>query len=196
MPNPAGLMMDELHERSLWAATAPLPAGLRTTILPERQAASDTWRLLRYFRLDAAGRLLMGARGTFGSVPLRTTARPHRRAIREIYPQLHDLPCEFQWGGLVAITPDHLPHVHELAPGLRAALGYNGRGVAMATVMGRILARWVLGEAPEASGFPRTPLRPIPLHGLSQIATRVAIHSLRALDSWEGARVAAGRPRT
>jgi len=34
-----------------------------------------------------------------------------------------------------------VPHLHELAPGLRAALGYNGRGVAMATVLGTLLAR-------------------------------------------------------
>ena len=40
------------------------------------------------------------------------------------------------------MTRDHLPHLHELAPGLLAGLGYNGRGVAMATVMGRLLVSW------------------------------------------------------
>jgi len=47
---------------------------------------------------------------------------------------------DYHWGGLVAMTGDHLPHLHELAPGLLAGLGYNGRGVAMAIVMGRLLA--------------------------------------------------------
>ena len=39
-------------------------------ILPDRQAASDTWHLLRYFRLSAQGRLVMGSRGFFGNAPV------------------------------------------------------------------------------------------------------------------------------
>src|ERR1700739_956404 len=50
---------------SFQVATAPIPAELRSTILPEGQAASDTWHLLRYFRLDARGRLVFGSSGTF-----------------------------------------------------------------------------------------------------------------------------------
>ena len=172
---------------SFQVATAPMPPHLRATVLPERQAVSDTWRLLRYFRLDGAGRLIMGARGTFGTTSLRKTAEPHYRAVREIYPQLSELPFEYHWGGLVAMTPDHLPHVHELAPGLRTGLGYNGRGVAMATVMGRILARWVMGEDPAEAGFRVSSAHPIPFHGVSRWGTRLAIQYLRALDAWEGA---------
>ena len=182
---------DTLHEplrRSVVAipsfqvATAPIPQKLRASILPEGQAVSDTWHLLRYFRLDAQGRLVMGSRGMFGVKPLSVAARHHYRAVREIYPQLEGLPFEYHWGGLVAMTPDHLPHLHELAPGLRAALGYNGRGVAMATVLGALLARWTLGESPADLGFPVTPLRPIPLHRCSQLGARVAIQTLRGLD--------------
>jgi glycine/D-amino acid oxidase-like deaminating enzyme len=173
---------------SFQVATAPIPAELRKSILPERQAVSDTWRLLRYFRLDAAGRLVMGARGTFGNSTVLKTAEPHYRAVREIYPQLDGLPFEYHWGGLVAMTRDHLPHVHELAPRVRAALGYNGRGVAMATVMGGVLARWVLGESPAESGICVSPVRAIPLHALSRFGTRAAIQYLRALDAWEGTR--------
>src|SRR4026207_1684388 len=51
-----------------------------------------------------------------------------------------------------------LPHLHELAPGVHAALGYNGRGVAMATVMGKGLADRVLGGGRAA--LPPTPPPP------------------------------------
>jgi sarcosine oxidase len=188
-----GRLVDRLRRSivavpSFQIASAPLPAAVGASILPERQAVSDTWQLLRYFRRDAAGRLVMGARGTFGAAPLGTIAAPHYRAVREIYPQLHDVAFEFHWGGLVAMTTDHLPHVHELAPGLRTALGYNGRGIAMATVMGRVLARWVLGESPQTCGLPPSPLRSIPLHGLSRWGARLAIQYLRTLDAVEGAR--------
>ena len=55
--------------------------------------------------------------------------------------------------------------VHELAPGLRTCLGYNGRGVAMATAMGKALADWTrTGDVNEVP-LPPTPLQPIPLHG-------------------------------
>jgi glycine/D-amino acid oxidase-like deaminating enzyme len=80
------------------------------------------------------------------------------------------------------MTRDHLPHLHEVAPGLLAGLGYNGRGVAMATVMGRILAQWALGTPAAELGFPVTPLDPIPLHRFSQMGARLAIQGLRALD--------------
>ncbi|HEY4446859.1 MAG TPA: FAD-dependent oxidoreductase, partial [Steroidobacteraceae bacterium] len=68
---------------SLQVATAPLPPDLRRSILPEGQSVSDTWRLLRYFRLDAQGRLIMGSRGVFGDVPPARAARLHYRAVRE-----------------------------------------------------------------------------------------------------------------
>jgi glycine/D-amino acid oxidase-like deaminating enzyme len=167
---------------SFQVATEPLPDELRQTVLPEGQSASDTWHLLRYFRLDPAGRLVMGSRGTFADVPLAAAARHHYRAVREIYPQLQGIRYEYHWGGLVGMTRDHLPHLHEIAPGLLAGVGYNGRGVAMATVMGRILAELATGAPAAQSGFPVTPQAPIPMHRFNQIGARMAIQGLRALD--------------
>ena len=167
---------------SMQVASAPLPLQLRRSILPEGQAVSDTWRLLRYFRLDADGRLIMGSRGVFGNVPLTRAARLHYRAVREIYPQLDGISFDYHWAGFVAMTPDHLPHLHEVAPGVVAGLGYNGRGVAMATTMGTLLARRVLGEPAQDLGFPVTPVRPMPLHRFSRFGAAAAIQYLRARD--------------
>jgi glycine/D-amino acid oxidase-like deaminating enzyme len=183
----SGRLMDRLRRSvvvvpSLQVATQIVPEPLRRSILPEGQAASDTCHLLRYFRMDASGRFIMGTRGAFGDVPLAQAARHHYAAVREIYPQLAGLSFEYHWGGLVAMTPDHLPHLHELGPGLLAGLGFNGRGVAMATMMGRLLAQRALGSAVFELGFPVTPLRPIALHGLSHLAARAAIQVLRLRD--------------
>jgi glycine/D-amino acid oxidase-like deaminating enzyme len=167
---------------SLQVATAPLPPHLSRSILPEGQAVSDTWRLLRYFRKDAQGRLIMGSRGVFGDVQPAQAASLHYRAVREIYPQLAGISFDYTWAGFVAMTPDHLPHLHEVAPGIVAGLGYNGRGVAMATTMGTLLARRLLGEDAEDLGFPVTPVRPMPLHRFSRFAAGTAIQYLRALD--------------
>ena len=167
---------------SFQVATAPLSPDLLKSILPERQSASDTWHLLRYFRLDATGRLLMGSRGVFGNAPIAVQARHHYRAVREIYPQLEGITYDYHWGGLVAITRDHLPRLQEVAPGLLAGFGYNGRGVAMATTLGRLLARWASGMAAADLGFPVTPPDPLPLHAFSQLGARVAVQYLRTLD--------------
>ena len=167
---------------SMQVATAPLPLDLRASILPHGQAVSDTWRLLRYFRLDPAGRLIMGSRGVFGDVSLRSVAGLHYRAVREIYPQLAGVPFDHHWCGHVAMTPDHLPHLHDVAPGVVAGLGYNGRGVAMATTMGALLARRLLGESADDMGFPITPVRPMPMHRFSRFGAAIAIQYLRALD--------------
>jgi glycine/D-amino acid oxidase-like deaminating enzyme len=124
----------------------------------------------------------MGSRGTFADVPTAVAARHHYRAVREIFPQLEGIRYEYHWGGLVGMTRDHLPHLHEVAPGLLTGLGYNGRGVAMATVMGRILADWVLGTPASELAFPVTSLAPIPMHRFNQVGARVAIQCLRAVD--------------
>ena len=182
-----GEINDELRRTivavpSFQVATAPIPAALRSNILPEGQAASDTSHLLRYFRLDASGRLVLGSRGTFAHAPGARHLQFHYRAVRQIYPQLRDIAFEYHWGGLVALTRDHLPHLHELGPGLLAGLGYNGRGVAMATVMGRLLARRALGASVAELGFPVTPVTPIPFHRASRVGARAAIHYLRCVD--------------
>ena len=170
---------------SIQVATAPLPPPLRASILPDRQSVSDTQRILRYFRLDAAGRLVLGTRGSYGDVPVPVRTAAHERALRELYPQLGALPLEYRWGGFVAMTRDGIPHLHEPAPGLLAGLGYNGRGVAMATAMGRLLGRRALGESPASLGFPITPVRPIRLHALSRMGARATIGYLQARDALE-----------
>jgi glycine/D-amino acid oxidase-like deaminating enzyme len=181
---------------SFQVATAPIPAELRSTILPEGQAASDTWLLLRYFRLDASGRLVLGSRGTFAQAPQLRDVQYHYHAVQEIYPQLKGIAFEYHWGGLVAMTQDHLPHLHELAPGLLAGLGYNGRGVAMATVMGRLLARCALGTPVTELGFPVSPVMPVPFHALSGLGARAVIRYLRFVDGFVrvGGRVRAHVP--
>jgi glycine/D-amino acid oxidase-like deaminating enzyme len=173
---------------SLQIATEPLAPALRQSILPQGQGASDTWHLLRYFRLSADGRLVMGSRGFFGRTAETIAARHHYRAVQEIFPQLGGVRYDYHWGGLVAMTGDHLPHLHELAPGLLAGLGYNGRGVAMAIVMGRLLARRVLGVSAEELGFPVTGVRPIALHRFSQVGVRLAIEYLQLVATLARAR--------
>jgi glycine/D-amino acid oxidase-like deaminating enzyme len=166
---------------SFQVATEKLPPGLLASILPGGQAASDLRRLLRYFRVFD-GRLLMGARGVFADPAPPALIARLRAAIAEIFPAAAGLKLDYAWGGMVAVTADHLPHLHEPEPGLLAGLGYNGRGVAMATLMGASLAKSVLGEP---AAFPKTPLRPIRFHRFARVGAIATIQYLRAKDAAE-----------
>jgi glycine/D-amino acid oxidase-like deaminating enzyme len=163
-----GLRQSIIPAHSFQVATAPLADRVRRTILPYGQVCSDSRRLLLYFRIDSGGRLVMGGVGTFGA-PRSTEVFQHLvRAVRHLFPQV-DATYNFHWYGRVAMTMDHLPHLHEPAPGLLTALGYNGRGVAMATALGSLLARRASGEAPASIPMPVTPIRRIPLHPLRRV---------------------------
>ena len=181
-----GLKQSVLPVFSMQVATAPLGSNVRRTILPEGRSASDTRRVMFYYRLDAAGRLVMGGRGPFTDAPGPAAAARLYAAVREIFPHLQIPEYPFRWAGRIAMTRDHLPHLHELAPGLLAATGCNGRGVALGTVFGRVLAQWVGGAAPAELGYPVTPLRPLRLHAFSPVGVRAGIAGLRLLDRWEG----------
>ena len=62
-----------------------------------------------------------------------------------------------------------------MAEGLHAGLGYSGRGIAMATGMGKLLAERVLGTPLAELPVPASALRPLPLHALSIPLARLTI---------------------
>ncbi len=150
----------------LWyqIATDPLPTSLRDTIMRNNVCASDTNRLLIYYRLDTDGRFLIGGRGaTFRFGLNRLFSRLRDRAVK-VFPDLASAAWPYRWGGLVAITTDYLPHVHEPAPGLVMALGYNGRGVALTTRMGATVADYAISGDERALPIPLTPIKRFPFH--------------------------------
>jgi len=61
-------------------------------------------------------------------------------------------------------------------------MGYNGRGVAMATMMGKQMARAVTGRQTE---MPVESLSPIPLHGLRQVGLSFRLITGTLLDHCE-----------
>ena len=148
------------------AATEPLPAELARPILRERSVLYEVGFNTVYYRLDAQDRLLMGGRSPLRSISGPGEAGFLRRYALKLWPGLKATAWTHAWNGRVAVTADHYPHFHEPADNVHVSLGYNGRGIAMSTVMGDVLARRILG-APEAElPMPITALHPIRFHGL------------------------------
>jgi glycine/D-amino acid oxidase-like deaminating enzyme len=182
-----GLRQTMLPVQSYQVATRPLPVEIRRQVLPGGQVVSDLRRILFYFRLDPEGRLLMGGRG-----PLHDRGDPALFAriesvARRLFPAIGDTQWEHRWSGRVALTADHLPHLHEPRPGLLSAVGYNGRGVAMATVMGRVLAARALGTPVAELAWPVSAIAAIPLHRW-RLPAMAAVVGWKRFRDWLDAR--------
>lgn len=166
---------------SMVAATEPLPAHLREAVMPAGSVLFEIAANTVYYRMSQDGRLLMGGRS-----PNRETDEPARfqyliDIATRLFPALKGVRWTHFWNGRLAITPDHYPHFHEPAPGALVSLGYNGRGVAMATAMGTQIAERILGAAPDALSMPITDLKEIPFHGLwrSAVSARLVYGRIR-----------------
>jgi len=163
-------------------ATEPLSDNLRQVILPGREGVSETRRVLNWFGIDRDGRLIFGGRASQRETEAAQAFSPVLARLRDLLPILGEPRIQFRWAGYVALTTDHVPHLNELAPNLYAGLGYNGRGVAMSTMMGKLLAERVAGAKPEDIALPVTPIERIPFHGWRATGIALAIGWKRLQD--------------
>jgi glycine/D-amino acid oxidase-like deaminating enzyme len=145
-------------------ATAPLPEARARALLPHNRMVFDSKHLLYYFRLTPDRRLLFGGRAAFfpeSATTVRQSAAILRRDMLSVFPQLHDVPSEYVWGGVLDVAFDLMPHAGQ-ADGMHYALGYAGHGVAMATYLGTRVADAMLDGAPGHAfaglPFPGAPL--------------------------------------
>jgi L-pipecolate oxidase len=155
-----GLRESIIPMRSYQLVSRPLGENVRRSILPHYQPLTDTRPLYSGVRLHPDGRLQASADGpAFYGSGAASVAKLSRR-IRALFPQIDALEWEYRWTGWVAMTLDRYPHLHALAPGLWAGLGYSGRGIGLATLMGREIAGRIAGIAERDLVVPVTPLRP------------------------------------
>ncbi len=179
-----GLRRHIVPVASLQSATEPLSEDLRARILPYGHHVSETRRAMVYFRIDENGRFQIGGRGSPFDPTRQYADTNHIRAEAvRLYPALKDVRWQYDWGGLVAITKTRLPHLIELGDNAFAGLGYNGRGVAMATAMGKQMAELLLGEDVPV---PRTKGAPFVFHAFRNIGIAWHMLSGRLLDRFDG----------
>jgi glycine/D-amino acid oxidase-like deaminating enzyme len=177
-----GLRESIIPMRGHGFVSAPLSDNVSRSILPHRQSLTDTRLLYSGARMLPDGRLHASAHGqSFGAEPRADWARVDAR-IRRLFPQLGTVKWQQAWTGWVAMTTDHFPRLHELAPGLFAGLGYNGRGIAAATMMGRDLATLVRGARDDATVFPVTPIRALRWHRIAPTLIRGLVQVYRVRD--------------
>lgn len=172
--------------RTILIASEPLNEEIRSKVLPRQITFVDKRRLILYFRYDRDGRLCVGDHG-----PSRDTFKMSdfinlKKRAAAVFPALADVNWDFHWGGRVAMTKDSLPFMHRIAPGLTVGMGYNGRGVAMGSMMGAVLADSVLGTPDSESAFPVTVPDKFKLHAFRDIGVSVAVKWYTLRDYIEG----------
>jgi gamma-glutamylputrescine oxidase len=144
------------------AATEPLGDARAKALIPSGTAVADTKFVLDYYRLSADGRLLFGGGETYGGGDVKDAAPIVRPHILRVFPQLGDVRIDYAWGGRLAITWPRLPHVGRLAPNLYFAQGYSGQGVAIATLVGKLIAEAIAGQAQRFDVYEGLNVPPLP----------------------------------
>lgn len=130
-------------------ATVPLSAEQRAVVLPGGEGCWNTRDVLTSFRMDAAGRLVLGSVGALRGTGTAIHGAWARRTLKRLFPMLAGVPFEQSWFGWIGMTADALPRFHRFGPQAVGFSGYNGRGIAPGTVFGRLLAEHVLGRVAE-----------------------------------------------
>ena len=166
-------------------ATQPLSDNVRKTIIPCRQALSDTHGKLYFARYDARNRLVTGGAVIGpGNKPERLKARVTER-LQRLWPQIGDVSFDYVWNGYVGMTTDFLPRIHKLGPNAYGWTGCNGRAVALTIALGEQLAKAVRGVPDHELALPFTEPVPIAAHGLLRKLAPLMLLVYRRRDARE-----------
>jgi glycine/D-amino acid oxidase-like deaminating enzyme len=171
--------------RSWQMATQPLSETARKTIIPGRQAMSDTHGELYFARYDARGRLVTG-----GAIinPSHAAERLKGRVaerLKRLWPQIGEVKFDHVWNGYVGMTTDFLPRIHRLGPDAYAWTGCNGRAVALSVALGDELSKAVRGIAVSELALPFTEPAPIVGHALLRRLAPLMLLLYRRRDARE-----------
>lgn len=186
----SGKYTDPLHKtlvpiRSVLVATEPLSDNLRQTILPNEVTFVDKRKLILYMRYDRDGRLCVGDHGPMRDTFVKADFDDVKDRALRVFPQLKGVNWDFHWGGRIAMTKSTLPFLHEMAPGLIAGMGYNGRGVGMGTMMGQVMAEGLLKGSFENSEIPLTKPQPYFFHRFKDLGVNASIRWLTLMGYLE-----------
>ncbi|MEM5383333.1 FAD-binding oxidoreductase [Paraburkholderia phymatum] len=168
--------------RSAMIATERLPAELDAKLMVNRRSYTETRRMMKWFR-KVDGRMLFGGRDAFGKEGQATGFDALQRAMVALFPDLAGVRVEYRWSGYVGMTFNALPHVGRSDDVTTFCLGYNGAGVAMASLIGQHAAALALGEKPELALLAQEGLRPVPFHSLRAPGVRLVAAWYQFLDA-------------
>lgn len=152
-------------------------------VLPEGQGLWDTNQIMFSCRRDAFGRIILGSMGKVIGGDKGLTKYWAAKTLRRMFPELGDVAWETAWHGQIAMTPDHLPRIHNPVPNLYASIGYNGRGITTGTAIGKAMADYLAGGSADDLPLPITDVKPLPTAGIKARMLEAAFKAYRVYKS-------------
>lgn len=166
-------------------ATQPLSDNVRKTIIPGRQAMSDTHGELYFARYDARNRLVTGGAIIGPGDKAERLKGIVARRLQRLWPQIGEVRFDYVWNGYVGMTTDYMPRFHRLGPDAYGWTGCNGRSVALTMGLGNELAKAVRGVPESELALPFTKPVRIPAHGLLRKVAPLKLLLYRYRDARE-----------
>lgn len=179
--------------RSWQMATEPLSSAARQTVIPGRQAMSDTHGELYFARYDARHRLVTG--GAMMGTDSEQLKRNVSARLQRLWPQIGEVKFDYVWNGYVGMTTDFLPRIHQLGPDAFAWAGCNGRAVALSIAIGQELAKAAQGVPAQDLALPFTQPLPYVAHGLLRRLAPLMLMVYRRRDAAEIPEIPSGPPQ-
>jgi len=131
-------------------------------VLAKDIAVADDKFVVNYFRLSEDKRLLFGGRENYGLGFPEDILGALRARMERLFPQLQGVGIEYHWGGTLGITMSRLPMLRRVAPGVLAAGGFSGHGVALTGLAGKVMAEAIAGQAGRFDLMTALPVSPFP----------------------------------
>ena len=125
-------------------ATRPLNSNEMSTILPNKEGCWDTATIMSSFRVDEAGRLIIGTMGNSEGFGKKIHSNWANKKLRDLFPFLPELEFNYRWSGKIAMTKDHIPKIVNFKKNALSCFGYSGRGIAPGTLFGKACATALL----------------------------------------------------
>lgn len=145
-------------------ATEPLPEAVIDELFPTNRVASDTCKVIYYYRASPdRTRILFGGRVSTSETDARVSGPRLHAEMCRIFPELSHTRISHSWMGTVAYTFDELAHIgtHD---GMHFSMGYCGSGVSMASYLGMRMGQKMLGLAEGRTGFDDLPFSTRPFY--------------------------------
>lgn len=143
-------------------ATEPLEEKAARALIRDDVAVSDSKFVVDYYRLSADRRLLFGGGESYGRHLPKDITSIVRRCMLRVFPQLAETRIDYAWGGTLAITLNRLPDVGRLSGDIYYAQGFSGQGLALTSLLGKLLAEAIAGTNERFDIFARIPTRRFP----------------------------------
>ena len=106
----------------------------------------DMLFVLNYFRLDSNNNLIFGGGVSYSNIDPINLELSLKKSIRKILPGLEKFKAWCTWSGHVAITVNRFPHIGSIDNNIFFAQGYSGHGLAITTMVGKMLAEVISNQ--------------------------------------------------